>query len=153
VTGQVLVAAAGHSFPVSPAAREAKPAPPPASTPLDSQAGSSLPVPVLPPATGTGSAGVPLEPLGGAAGSVPPSTGTSPPAKPPAAKSGGSLAVPPAAVPEGDEAEAVPTAPSAPAFEAGESSGPEPWAPIGIGLGASAVALGSVLILGRRFSW
>ena len=45
------------------------------------------------------------------------------------------------------------TAAAAPPFEAGDNPGPKPWAPIGIGLAAAAVALGSVLLLGRRFSW
>jgi hypothetical protein len=61
--------------------------------------------------------------------------------------------VPPGASPEGDEAEPAPAQSSLPTFEAGDNPGPEPWVPIGIGLATAGLALGSVLFLGRRFSW
>jgi hypothetical protein len=32
-------------------------------------------------------------------------------------------------------------------------SDPEPWAPVGIGLGTGGLALGGVLFFGRRFGW
>ena len=79
--------------------------------------------------------------------------------KPPATNPGtGSIPVPPLGTPpggsaEGEEAESPSGQPAAPRFEAGDNPGPDPWIPIGIGLGASALALGSVLFLGRRFTW
>jgi hypothetical protein len=152
VTGQVLTATAGDSFPVPPVARESTPvAPPPSAVPgIDS--GSATPVP---PATGTGSAQDLLESFGqGSPGSVPPSTGgVGPSTKPPATGGGAVPTAPPGASPEGDEAEPAPAQPAAPRFEASDNSPPKPWAPIGIGLGAGGIALGSVLLLGRRFSW
>ncbi len=147
VTGQVLAATAGDSFPVPPVARESSP-----SAASRGEPGSTAPVP--PPAVGVGSAQDLAESFGqGGTGGVPPATGgTSPPTGPPSA--GGIPAPPPGASPEGDEAETSP-APraSAPRFEASDDSGPKPWAPLGIGLATSGVALGSVLLLGRRFSW
>ncbi len=156
VTGQVLVAVAGESYPVAPVARESNPAPASQGAVPGSNSGSTVPVP--PPTTGAGASQELLESLGqGSPGSVPPSTGgVGPSTKPPAASPGaGSVpAVPSGASAEGDEPEpATAQQPAAPPFEAGDNPGPEPWAPIGIGLGASALALGSVLFLGRRFSW
>jgi energy-coupling factor transport system substrate-specific component len=149
VTGQVLTAVAGDSFPVPPVARQSEPSQSQSST---QSGGKSAPVETVPPpATGTESL------LPGSSESIPPSTGgVAPSAKPPATTPGaGSIPVPPAgASPEGEEAEPVPAqGAAAPPFEAGENPGPDPWIPIGIGLGASALALGSVLLLGRRFSW
>ena len=85
-------------------------------------------------------------------GSAPPATGTGsgPSARPPAGGGGVIPGAPHAAIPEGDEAE---PAPAAPRFEASDDPGPEPWAPLGIGLATAGAALGSVLLLGRRFSW
>jgi Squalene-hopene cyclase C-terminal domain/Prenyltransferase and squalene oxidase repeat len=153
VTGQVLVATAGDSFPVPPVARAANPTASPESVP-DSELGSG--VPVVPPSA---SAQELLESLkqGSAQGSggIPPSSGGGGgPSVPPPAKGGGVIpAVPRGAIPEGDEAEPIPTEAAAPSFEAGDNPGPEPWVPLGIGLATAAVALGSVVLLGRRFSW
>ncbi len=145
VTGQVLTATAGDSFPVPPVPR-ATPIPP-----ASSEVGSATPVP--PPSAG--SSQELLESLNqGSSGSAPPAAaGGSPPTKPQASGGGVIPSVPHAAVPEGDEAEPAPATPAAPRFEASDTPGPEPWAPLGIGLATAGVALGSVLLLGRRFSW
>jgi energy-coupling factor transport system substrate-specific component len=143
VTGQVLTATAGDSFPVPPVARESQSIPPPASTAPGGQSGSTVPVP--PPAAGAGSAQDLLESLGqGGTGGIPP----------PTAGTGAVPALPPGASAEGDEAEAAPGRQlAAPVFAASDNPGPKPWAPLGIGLATSGIALGSVLLLGRRFSW
>jgi Prenyltransferase and squalene oxidase repeat len=148
VTGQVLTAVAGDSFPVPTVARESNPD----QAPADVTAGIDAGTPVAPPAAGTGSA-QDLESLGQSnLGSVPPSTGgVSPSTKPPA--TGGLVPTLPPSGPEGDEVEPAPAEPAAPRFEAGDNPGPKPLAPIGVGLATSGIALGSVLLLGRRFSW
>jgi hypothetical protein len=62
--------------------------------------------------------------------------------------------VPPSGAPEGDEEEPPQIAPQPVVrFEAGDNPGPKPWAPIGIGLASSGIALAGVLLLGRRFRW
>lgn len=149
VTGQVLTATAGDFFPVTPVAR-----PSTSESPSESAVPDSSPV-VPPPASGSGSAQDLLEAFEQSTGGVPPASDSSPAAKPPASGAGpGSVpVVPPGATPEGDEAETTPTRAAAPHFEASDNPGPKPWAPIGIGLASSAIALGSVLFLGRRFSW
>jgi len=146
VTGQVLAATAGASFPVPPVPRAA-PAPPPSS-----DLGSATPV--TPPSAG--SSEELAESLNHAGtGSAAPATapGGSPSAKSPAGGGGGIPAVPQAVIPEGDEVESATAEPAAPRFEASDTPGPEPWAPLGVGLATAGVALGSVLLLGRRFSW
>jgi energy-coupling factor transport system substrate-specific component len=150
VTGQVLTAVAGDPFPVPPVARESKPAP---TSGGSAESGSAPAVP--PAAAGAGSAQGLLESLEqGSAGGVSPSAGGGSPStkRPPK----GDSAVPSIGqgVPPGsDETESPPARPVAPLFEAGDNPGPEPWIPLGIGIVAAAVALGSVLLLGRRFSW
>lgn len=151
VTGQVLAATAGKSFPIAPAPRQAGEGstPAPQSAAPATEPGSVSPAP--PPsfegvpgsAAGSGSE-TPTEPPPTAGGSVgrPPPAAEVPPAAPP---SGG-------ASPEGAESTVAPP-PAAPPFEASESSGPKPWAPLGIGVGSSGLALGGVLLLGRRFGW
>ena len=144
VTGQVLAATAGESFPVEPVARKSKPASPEGGTasgggvgiapapPVESGAGAleSLPSEAVPPATG------------GTAPRVPPATG------------GGVPSIPPTTpAPEGDQPETPSPGSTAPPFEASENPGPKPWKPLGVGLGTAGLALGSVLFLGRRFSW
>ena len=155
VTGQALTAAAGQFFPVTPVARQSNPATSPPSTTPGGDATPALPVPS--PGTGTGASKDLLESFGqGGTGGVPPSTSGVPPANPPATTPGtGALpAVPPGTGTEGEAPEEAPAQqPAAPPFEASDSAGPKPWAPIGIGLGTSGLALGSVLFLGRRFSW
>jgi len=146
VTGQVLAATAGDSFPVPPVPRAA-PAPP-------SETGATSPAPPPP----TGSSQEPAEPAGrgstSTGGAPPATTGAgSPPTAPPATGGGAIPGVPGGVVPEGQEAEPGAAQPAAARFEAGDNPGPSPWAPVGVGLGSAAVALGSVLFLGRRFSW
>ncbi len=146
VTGQVLAATAGDSFPVPPVPRAA-PAPP-----ASSDLGSAIPV--APPSTG--SSQELAESLSqGSAGSAPPGTagGISPSTKPPVGGGGVIPGVPHASIPEGDAAAPAPAEPAAPRFEASDNPGPKPWAPLGIGLATAGVTLGSVLLLGRRFSW
>jgi Prenyltransferase and squalene oxidase repeat len=153
VTAQVLAPVAGEAFPVTAVA------PTPATT-SPSSSGSlgvtpGAPAPASPSAAGAGSAQDLLESLpsggsGGSTGAAPSGGSSGRSAKPPVV--GGLPAPSPShgAVPEGDEAE---PAQPAPRFEAGDDPGPEPWAPLGIGLAAAGIALGSVLFLGRRFSW
>jgi hypothetical protein len=147
VTGQVLTAVAGESFPVPVVPREPKPA---AEAPEAALGPGGA---VAPPAlTESGVSPELSESFGGES-----SGGTAPAPGAPAAPVPGAGAVPgvpPATSPEGDEAESSPAEGSAaPAFEASESSAPEPWIPISVGLATAALALGSVLLLGRRFSW
>jgi Prenyltransferase and squalene oxidase repeat len=146
VTGQVLAATAGDSFPVPPVPRAA-PAPP-----TSSDLGSATPV--VPPTSGSSQELAEALNQAGSAGSAPPATsgGSSPSIKPPA-KGGGVIPGVPQGATEGDEAEPAPTESAAPRFEASDNPGPEPWAPLGIGLATAGAALGSVLLLGRRFSW
>lgn len=156
VTGQVLTAVAGHSFPVPSVSRQVTP-----SSPFNSASGTgaapALPVPA--PGAGAGTSQELLESLGQAGagtGSVPPSSSGVPPAQPPSTTGPGTGTVPslpPSATPEGDAAESPTGQPAAPRFEASDRSGPEPWAPIGVGLGTGGLALGGVLFLGRRFGW
>jgi energy-coupling factor transport system substrate-specific component len=148
VTGQVLTAVAGESFPVPAVAPESKSSEPSTST----ESGAVAPAEPVSPAPAEAEA-----PSQGSTESTPPSTGgVGPSTKPPATSPGtGSIPVPPLGTsPEGERVEPAPAQGSAaPPFEAGDNPGPDPWIPIGIGLGASALALGSVLFLGRRFSW
>jgi energy-coupling factor transport system substrate-specific component len=141
VTGQVLTAVAGESFPVPVASRQATPA---KGSPRE---------PTVPPASSGESAPpltLPEESFGGES-TVPPPVGSTPVA-PPSASPGPIPGGPPseAEIPEGDEPEAAPVAP---AFEGSEPPGPKPWAPVGIGLGTGGLALGGVLFFGRRFGW
>jgi energy-coupling factor transport system substrate-specific component len=145
VTGQVLAATAGDSFPVPPVSRA--PAPP-----TTSDLGTATPV--TPPSTGSSLA--PAEtPVPEGVGVAPPATGGAgaPSTVPPPAGGGVIPGVPGGVVPEGDEAEPSAAQPAAPRFEAGDNPGPSPWAPLGVGVAAAAAALGGVLFLGRRFSW
>jgi Prenyltransferase and squalene oxidase repeat len=141
VTGQVLVAVAGDALPISPPPREATPTtvspseaapPPPAGGTSPSPGFESVP----PPSTGTGTGG-------GGVPTAPPSTGAIPA---PPSQGGG--------VPEGSEPETVTPAP-AQAAEPVSASGeaPSPWAPIGIGVAATALAIGLPWWLGRRYAW
>jgi energy-coupling factor transport system substrate-specific component len=145
VTAQVLPAVAGDFYPVPPVARAPQPA---TSAESDAPAiGSGAPVPTVPPVAGTGTSPDPLKSFG--QGGVSPSTGGSPSTTPP----GPGASPPPGTAPEGDEAETAPSQTPAPTFEASENPGPKPWTPLGIGLASGGLALGGVLLLGRRFSW
>jgi hypothetical protein len=137
VTGQVLPAVAGKSFPVSPPPREPKPKPAP-------EPEESSPGPVVPPSTVAPST-PPSTPSGGSGSGS--GSGGSAPLTPPAVTPG-----PVASTPEAEGVE--PEAPPAPPFEAKEAPpSPSPAAPIAVGIGAGALALGSVLFLGRRLGW
>jgi Squalene-hopene cyclase C-terminal domain/Prenyltransferase and squalene oxidase repeat len=143
VTGQVLPAVAGKSFPLSPPPREPKPKPAP-SAPEETSSG-----PVIPPSTLTPSSPAVPSPGGGGIGTGSESTpGGSPPLTPPAATPGPPIPVTPGT--EGVE----PETPAAPPFEAKNAPpAPSPAAPLAVGIGAGGLALGSVLFLGRRFGW
>jgi energy-coupling factor transport system substrate-specific component len=148
VTGQALAAVAGDSFPIAAVARE--PEPKASSGGLSSEPGA-----IAPPST----EGVPpsvedvphstLPYVPSTEGAVPPA-GTAPSIPPPAGGVGPTPGVPGTPGLEGTEPEPVAAAPP---FEASENPPPEPWAPLGIGLGTGGLALGGVLFLGRRFGW
>jgi prenyltransferase beta subunit len=145
VTGQALSAVAGEAFPVAPVPRAPQPtaetAIGPAETPAAPAATGAETAPSLPESFGQGGTG------------APPSAGeAAPPIAPPGAGSGAIPAPSPGESPEGDTAETAP-AQSAPTFKANDNPGAKPWAPIGIGLASGGIALGGVLLLGRRFSW
>ncbi|MGH2974423.1 MAG: prenyltransferase/squalene oxidase repeat-containing protein [Solirubrobacterales bacterium] len=140
VTGEVLVAAAGNALPISPPPREKK-----TTTVSPSQRLPSSPAPktapTLPPSTvapeeqGTG--GVPST-------AVPPAATRGLPAVPPPAEPGAE-GRPEALAPELIE--------SSPAPVTASGSAPSPWAPIGIGVAATALAIGAPWWLGRRYGW
>ncbi len=141
VTSQVLVAVAEKSLPISPPPREpATPSPAPsAKAPAPAGTGVS---PGLESAPSSPSAG------SGAAAGVPtaPPAPSGAPSQPPDLEGG---------VPsEGSEPEAVESA-SPPASQPVGASGssPSPWAPIGIGVAATALAVGLPWWMGRRFAW
>jgi energy-coupling factor transport system substrate-specific component len=150
VTGQVLAATAGQSYPVAPVPREPQPAQAPRSTPPSTTPETGA-VPVAP----AGPAGAQLlESLRKGSTAVPPAAGGggSAPAPPPT----GGIPIPPpseAVPPEGDEPEASSSEPVAPPFEASDNPGPKPLVPLGIGLATGGLALGSVVFFGRRFGW
>jgi len=155
VTGQALAAVAGADFPLAPVARSSQPSLlVPGSAP-GTDAGSASPLPL--PAPSTGSAQELLEQFGqgdpgGAA--VPPTGGggSGIPSVPPPT-GGGSAPLPAPGETEGVGPEAGEAQPAAARFEAGDNAGPKPWAPVGIGLAGGGIALATVLLLGRRFSW
>lgn len=142
VTGQVLVAVAGDSLPIEPPPRQSTPttvspskaaSPPPAG-------GTSPPEEFesVPPTSGVPSTG------GSDAPTAPPSAAGAVPASPPAQLG----------TPGGGEVgttQPVPATASQPVSASGSS--PSPWAPIGIGLAATALAIGLPWWLGRRFAW
>jgi energy-coupling factor transport system substrate-specific component len=151
VTGEALVAAAGEYLPVPVPPRTPKPS---------SQAPSSQPEPATgsPPSTSvqpgpSSPPSVPVSPTGsgrGGAGSIPserlPPTGQSIPRAPAGSAPAGGRAG------EGPSASSPPTTATAQPVQGG-GNGPSPWAPLGVGLATGGLALGSVLWLGRRFSW
>jgi energy-coupling factor transport system substrate-specific component len=142
VTAQALVAAAGDALPVAPPPREKKPkAPAPAisppsvvAPPPSAGAGPEVPSTAAPPSAGGGIPG-----------------GT--PVPPPVAKGAPPLGIPGAEVPESESETAPPTTatPASAIVEGGDP--PSPWAPIGIGLAATALAVAAPWWLGRRHGW
>ncbi len=142
VTGQVLVAVAGDSLPIAPPPRQPTP-----TTVSPSEAAPVPPVGGTSPPPGFEATPAPSE--------IPSSGSTGAPSAPPAA-SGAVPTLPSEAGtgPEGSEPEALPPA-QAPASAPVSTSGstPSPWLPIGIGLAATALAIGLPWWLGRRFAW
>ena len=143
VTGQVLVAVAGDSLPIEP--------PPRQPTPTTVSPSKAAPPP---PAGGT-SPPEEFESVPPTSSGVPSTSGNGAPTAPPSA-AGAIPASPPAQLgtPEEGEAEAtqlVPAAGSQPVSASGST--PSPWAPIGVGLAATALAIGLPWWLGRRFAW
>ena len=147
VTGQVLAATAGDSFPVPPVPRAAP------TPPTNSDLSAASPVAPPPPTGSSQELAEALNQVSGAGGAPPATGGSAPPAKPPAGAGGVIPGVPRGVIPEGDEAEPAPTESAAPRFEASDNPGPKPWAPLGVGLASAGAALAGVLFLGRRFSW
>jgi energy-coupling factor transport system substrate-specific component len=154
VTGQVLVAAAGKSLPLSAAPREQHSAPPkqtsetqtnPAGSPLTVPSPSQLPStgPGSTP-SGGGTAAPPGSISGGSghAGPLVPAAPTTPPTGP--------ATIAPESDAEGGLTEA---APAAAIEDASGSGGGSPWVPIGIGLGVGVIALLAPWLLGKRYAW
>ncbi len=141
VTGQVLVAVAGDSLPIEPPPRQQTPTtvspskaapPPPAGGTSPPEEFESVPPTSAVPNTG-----------GSGAPTAPPSAEGAIPGSPPA-----QLGTPE----EGEEtAQPAPATASQPVSASGSS--PSPWAPIGVGLAATALAIGLPWWLGRRFAW
>ena len=143
VTGQVLVAVAGDSLPIGPPPRQPTPTtvspskvspPPPAGGTSPPEEFESVP----PTSSGVPSAG------GSGAPTAPPAPAGVIPTSPPAQ----------AGTPEEGESETTqPTPATASQSITAPGSTPSPWAPIGIGLAATALAIGVPWWLGRRFAW
>jgi energy-coupling factor transport system substrate-specific component len=142
VTGQVLVAVAGDSLPIEPPPRQPTPTTvsPSKAAPAPSTGGASPPEEfesVPPPSSGVPSTG------GGVPTAPPPAAGKVP------ASPQGQLGTPEEGDPEATQA--APATASGPVGASGSS--PSPWAPIGVGLAATALAIGLPWWLGRRFAW
>jgi energy-coupling factor transport system substrate-specific component len=140
VTGQVLVAVAGDALPIEPPPRQPTPTTVSPSKAAPPPAGGSTPPEEFESAPPTSSG-------------VPSSGGNGAPTAPPSAAG----AIPPPArlgKPEEIEAETtqpVPATASKPVSASGST--PSPWTPIGVGLCATALAVGLPWWLGRRFAW
>jgi energy-coupling factor transport system substrate-specific component len=142
VTGQVLVAVSGDSLPIEPPPRQPTPTTvsPSKAAPPPSAGGTSPPEgfeSVPPASSGVPSAG------GNGALTAPPATGTIP-TSPPA-----QLGAP--AEGEAEATQPIPATASQPVDASG--SPPSPWLPIGIGVAATALAIGLPWWLGRRYAW
>jgi hypothetical protein len=140
VTAEVLVAASGDSLPVPAPPRQPQPTSPPQATvpPVDESSAPGAPAPELPSGT------VPAPSGGGSSGGS-----AAPPLVPggvtPVPEGGGELPGTGVAPPESES----------PASQAVASDGPPPSteAAIGIGLAATALAIGVPWWLGRRNGW
>ncbi len=141
VTGQVMVAVAGKTFPVATPPQDPNP-------PKVDGSEAVTPESTTPPETS------PAPPSAGGLESPPQPTA---PSSPPAL---GAPATPPSAA-GGTGGEAAPdassTAPPAtdplPLASADDDEGSSPLAPLGVGLASGGLALGGVVLLGRRFGW
>jgi energy-coupling factor transport system substrate-specific component len=142
VTGQVLVAVAGDSLPIEPPPRQPTPTTvsPAEAAPLPPAGGTSPPpgFEAAPAPSGT------LTPGGTGAPSAPPAASGAVPTSPP---EGGSESG------EGESEAAPPVSAGLSQPVSASSSSPSPWLPIGIGLAATALAIGVPWWLGRRFAW
>jgi energy-coupling factor transport system substrate-specific component len=155
VTGEVLVAASGESFPVAVAPR----AP---SSPTVTATPAPAPQPTLPPVPIPGVTAAPASPSvggsggsggskGGSAHAGPLIPGTS--AAPPIAGSG--AITPPGVASEKPEQPSGGLVAAKPAsdVEADPGDPASPWIPIGIGVAVGLLALALPLALGRRYAW
>jgi len=143
VTAQVLVAAAGDAFPI-------------AVPPREKGTAALAPSTSAPVAPGVESAAPAISP-------VPPAqsgSGVAPSAKSPSAPpaTAGPLPTPVPSAPEGDipetGSESAPESATTTAEPvSADSGGPSPWAPIGIGVAATAIAIAAPWWLGRRYAW
>jgi hypothetical protein len=142
VTGQVLVAVSGDSLPIEPPPRQPTPTTvsPSRAAPPPPAGGTSPPEEFesVPPTSGA--PGI----SGNGAATAPPSAAGAIPASPPAQFG----------TPEEGEAETARPAPATGSQSVSASSStPSPWAPIGVGLVATALAIGLPWWLGRHFAW
>jgi Prenyltransferase and squalene oxidase repeat len=149
VTGEVLVAAAGESLPVSVAPREPQPEPEksatqPATSPLTVPAPSGSQATSPSPASPSGSGGVRPGSTAGGAGHAGPLVPEAAPAAPPGE---------PATTGSGGEGSSLGEATQAAAVEPADQGGGSPWIPIGIGVAVGAIALVAPWLLGKRFAW
>jgi energy-coupling factor transport system substrate-specific component len=145
VTDQVLVAVSGDSLPIEPPPRQPAPTTvsPSKAAPPPPVGGTSAPEEfesVPPTSSGVPSTG------GGGVPTAPPSAAGAIPASPPA-----QLGAPAEGEAEVTPTQPVPASASQPVSASGSS--PSPWAPIGVGLVATALAIGLPWWLGRRFAW
>jgi energy-coupling factor transport system substrate-specific component len=143
VTGQVLVAVSGDSLPIAPPPRQPTPTTvsPSRAAPPPPVGGTSPPEEfesVPPTSSGLPSAGANGAPI------APPAAAGAIPSLPPA-----QLGTP--AEGETEATQPVPATASQPVDASG--SAPSPWLPIGVGLGATALAIGLPWWLGRRYAW
>jgi Prenyltransferase and squalene oxidase repeat len=147
VTGEVLVATAGDALPISAPPREKKvtTVSPSKTLPQPPGIGAGSPAPAVP---------LPESEVGGieegGIGGLPPAAS---PGVPPA--TGGAIPVPGetggTAAPEAEVE--VPSESTTPAPVTASGTTPSPWIPLGIGLAATALAIGLPWWLGRRYAW
>jgi energy-coupling factor transport system substrate-specific component len=157
VTGQVLAATAGKAFPIAPVPRRATPTSPASAFPEFKPGSSPAPSPSGAPPTSTDEVLKALRESGSTAGAGSQPATPSPATEPPSTDS--VPAVPGTSTAPGLEGAAPDAAPAAQRgplvepFAVSESPSPGPWSPLGVGLAAAGLALGGVLLLGRRFGW
>jgi energy-coupling factor transport system substrate-specific component len=144
VTGEVLVAASGDSLPVEPPPRQPRSTAPSTTSPTSPGPATTSPGLTLPPSASS-------PPTGGGAGSGGSSGSGGATGAPPLVPKGTPIPVPEGALPEGEAAPPESEAPGE--LAAAHTPGPSPWTAIGIGLAATALAVGAPLLLGRRFGW
>jgi Prenyltransferase and squalene oxidase repeat len=143
VTGQALVAVAGETFPVPVPKREPEGSPKVEGGTAVTPGSTAAPDPGSPPA--------PPPPSAGGVGAPPePSTPPGPPAleapeSPPSTAGPEGEGPTPASPPPDESRAAIATA--------GDEDSSSPLAPLGVGLASGGLALGGVVLLGRRFGW